>query len=240
MQLYYIRHAQSENNALLASTGSYTDRSMDPELTETGRKQAILLAQYLKIGQIPRVGDEIDFQNRDGFGFTHIYTSLMVRAVSTGEILSQAIGIPLIAWEDIHETGGIFHYEEDSGKPIGQPGKDRNYFEIHHPSLILSDSMDERGWWNRSFESQDQRTERAHSVLRILKERHEKSVDRIAFISHGGFYNHLIMAMMGLEKQNDFWFLMNNAAISRFDFTDEGISLVFHNRVDFLPDDLVT
>lgn len=240
MQLYYIRHAQSENNALFTSTGNYSGRSMDPELTDTGRKQAILLGQFLKIGEIPSAGDEVDFQNRKGIGLTHIYTSLMVRAVLTGEILAEALGIPLIAWEDIHETGGIFYYDSETGKPLGQPGKDRSYFEAHHPGLILSDAMNDSGWWDRPFEPTSERTARAGRVFQTLQERHGNSDDRIALVSHGGFYNHLIMAMQGLEKLAGFWYLMNNAALSRFDFNEEGITLAYHNRLDYLPDQLVT
>jgi len=32
----------------------------------------------------------------------------------------------------------------------------------------------------------------------------------------------------------------NNCAISRFDFTDERVYLVYHNRAEYLPDDLIT
>ena len=37
MRLYFIRHGQSENNALYTATGSDRERVDDPKLTEIGR-----------------------------------------------------------------------------------------------------------------------------------------------------------------------------------------------------------
>jgi bisphosphoglycerate-dependent phosphoglycerate mutase len=47
MQLYIIRHGQSVNNALWSTTGSNENRVEDPELTEMGKRQAELVADYL-------------------------------------------------------------------------------------------------------------------------------------------------------------------------------------------------
>jgi hypothetical protein len=49
-----------------------------------------------------------------------------------------------------------------------------------------------------------------------------------------------------LPEPEKAWFALNNAAITRIDFHDasdefaEHIALVFMNRVDFLPPELVT
>ena len=40
MQLYFIRHAQSENNWLFARTGSFDGRHEDPGITHLGQQQA--------------------------------------------------------------------------------------------------------------------------------------------------------------------------------------------------------
>ena len=108
MQLYYIRHCQSENNALWDLTGGEFERNPDPELTEVGRQQAVHLANFLTQSGHGKPIDQWDTQNREGFGLTHIYTSLMVRAVATGLVVSKALGIPLNAFPDIHESGGIY------------------------------------------------------------------------------------------------------------------------------------
>jgi hypothetical protein len=76
----------------------------------------------------------------------------------------------------------------------------------------------------------------------------------VAVISHGGFYNYILSALMNLpwrdkepeEHTEDQrtppsprWFLMNNAAITRIDF-DHEVRIAYQNRVDFLPPDLIT
>jgi len=102
MQLYFIRHGQSENNALWMSTGSYKGRGEDPGLTAVGRQQAEILAQFLRRAD-STLRQPFDFQNVAGFGTTHLYSSLMVRAVATGTIIADALDLPLAAWEDLHE-----------------------------------------------------------------------------------------------------------------------------------------
>lgn len=240
MQLYYIRHAQSENNALYSIAGNYEGRSMDPALTAIGRKQAKLLAQFL-VKEQERENHRGD-DAFDGYlgGMTHIYTSLMERAVATAEIIAEALNLPLHSWEELHETGGIFIYDQVTGEPIGQAGNNKQYFKSYHPTLILPESMREAGWWNRPFESLETRVERGRLVLDDLLQKHGSSEDRVIFVSHGGFYNYFIMAILGLDRRDGFWFLMNNAAITRFDFSDDEAVLVYQNRSDHLPPELVT
>ncbi len=80
MQLYYIRHGQSVNNANWTTDGFV--ESSDAPLTEIGAQQAQLTAEYLEKNQpvIEHKGWNSD--NRNGFGLTHLYTSLMERAVA--------------------------------------------------------------------------------------------------------------------------------------------------------------
>ena len=248
MQFYFIRHGQSENNLLWAETGSSQGRSEDPDLTPVGRQQAELVAQFLNQdapGSTSGSGDE-GVQNVGGFGLTHLYTSLMVRAVATGTIVARALDLPLVAWVDAHERGGIYLKDEQTDERIGQPGHNRAYFEHHYPDLVLPDSLGEAGWWNRPYEDQEQRLARAWRFLQQLLERHGHTDDRVAVISHGGFYNSLLAALLKLPEPENVWFVLNNAAITRIDFRDESdefaehIALAYVNRVDFLPPELVT
>ncbi|HEX9029798.1 MAG TPA: histidine phosphatase family protein, partial [Anaerolineales bacterium] len=105
MQFYFIRHAQSANNLLYDSTGSSKGRSHDPALSDTGVYQAVLLAQFLRQGN-PDGGSFLAGDEPSGFQLTHLYSSLMVRAVSTGVQAARALGLPLVAWYDLHEEGG--------------------------------------------------------------------------------------------------------------------------------------
>lgn len=240
MHLFFIRHAQSVNNALAAQNGSFQDRSADPELTDLGYRQAERLAQLLKNGD-PFGGNFQKDSRGPGFNLTHLYTSLMVRSVATGAIVAEQIDVPLIAWEDIHERGGIFIEDDTTGELVGRPGKDRAYFERHYPQLELPVELGEDGWWKgRPFEADEQVPERAHGFLEALLHKHEGSSDRVAVISHGGFYNDFLRVLIGLPPDTEIWFEMFNAAITRIDFTANGARIIYHNRVDYLPPDLVS
>lgn len=246
MQLYFIRHAQSENNLLWKRTGSSEGRSEDPELTTVGRRQAHLLAQYLRGPDPLSVAEGRDPLNVRGFGLTHLYTSLMVRSVATGTIVARELGLPLVAWEDAHERGGIYRRDEGSDERIGLPGHNRTYFEEHYPDLVLPESLEEAGWWNRPYEEPDQSLARARRFLQELVDRHGHTEDRVAVISHGGFYNHVLAVLLQLPEPDRVWFALNNAAITRIDFRDqnpwgvERTAILYTNRVDHLPKELIT
>jgi 2,3-bisphosphoglycerate-dependent phosphoglycerate mutase len=240
MQFYYIRHGQSENNRRWALSGSHRGRSHDPDLTEVGRQQVEHLAAFLSQKGRPGADDGYDPQNVAGFGFTHLYSSLMLRAVTTGTILSQALGLPLVGWADAHETGGIFRLDQDTEERTGLPGKNRAYFAAHFPDLVLPESLGEAGWWNRPFEAREERTPRARRFLHDLMARHGDTGDRVAVVAHGGFYNHLLQAIFDLPDGRDRWFMLNNTGMTRIDFEDGAAWLAYANRVDFLPPSLIT
>jgi 2,3-bisphosphoglycerate-dependent phosphoglycerate mutase len=248
MQLYFIRHAQSENNANWGND-DYQE-SHDPELTDIAHLQVECLARYL--GANRKLDDSSTWnpQNRYGFGLTHMYTSLMVRAVGTAVPVAQAIGLPVIAWPEIHETGGVFsRFPEDDRR--GLPGKPRSYFETNFPDLILPGWLDELGWWqSRPFEIPEICQRRAKAVWDELLIRHADRDDcpehRVAIISHGGFFMHLLTTALGVEMrqikefEHEYWFLKNNCAITRIDIHDEHVLIAYVNRTDFLPDNLIT
>jgi 2,3-bisphosphoglycerate-dependent phosphoglycerate mutase len=224
MQFYFIRHGQSINNLLYATTGSDKGRSCDPELTETGRRQAEFLAEYL---------------HQEDTNLTHLYTSLMIRAVSTGTVVADRLGLPLVAWLDLHEEGGIY-LNNNQGDPIGQPGKDRAYFEENYPGLVLPETLNASGWWNRSYEATAERPARAWRFLQDLFTRHGGTDHRVAVISHGGFYNHVLSALLNQSDNHSLWFMLRNAAITRIDFNPDRTDFVYQNQAFFLPHELIT
>ena len=241
MQLYFIRHGQSANNLLWDQTGSSKGRSVDAELTQTGRQQAELVAQFLRRPSQPGAAPRNDVYNAAGPGITHLYTSLMVRAVATGSVIAQALDLPLVAWEDLHEVGGIYQEDGQTGERIGQPGKTRAYFETHYPRLVLDrPGLYKAGWWNRPPEALEQASVRAQRFLRDLLERHGEKDDRVAVVSHGAFYNSVLRAILKMPGAGNCWFILNNIAISRFDFYQDRIELTYLNRLDHLPPDLIT
>ncbi|MFN3267228.1 MAG: histidine phosphatase family protein, partial [Deinococcales bacterium] len=100
MRFYFIRHAQSVNNAL---GDSEIDRVADPELTDLGMAQAIALG---------------DFWRHYETNLTHLYCSAMSRAIQTALEVGRGAGLTPQIWEDWHETGGIWMLE--NGVRTGQ------------------------------------------------------------------------------------------------------------------------
>ena len=248
MQLYFIRHAQSENNA---HWGDETfQESHDPILTKIAFEQLDHLVHHLCKNLNRQSEITWNPQNRQGFGITHIYTSLMVRAVNTAYPIAQAINLPLYALPEIHETGGIYSRIPEKNL-AGLPGKPRSFFESNFPELILPDCLDELGWWqNRPFESCELRQKRANRVWANLLSTHGdqygRPEHRVALISHGGFFMHFLTTALNIDMPgNDslghkFWFLMNNCGITRLDIGNGRVFVSYINRTDFLPDHLIT
>ena len=247
MELYFIRHGQSINNVNW-NNPDYVEHP-DPFLTEVGLEQANLLAKYLKEKQHVTNDKGWNNQNQYGFGFTHIYASLMERATATAAPTARALeSVPFSAWIDIHEEGGIYaRVAED--RFSGLPGHPRSFFKKNFPELNLPDQYDESGWWNRPFESEEERQPRADKVLAELIARHGdkegQPEERIAIVSHGGFFVRLISSMLKLpwrQAAHDMksWFLLNNCSISRFDIRKGEIMISYINRTDHLPAHLIT
>jgi 2,3-bisphosphoglycerate-dependent phosphoglycerate mutase len=240
MQLYYIRHAQSTNNAHWAKTKSSHGRSADPELTKLGIRQAEILAEFLQHGH-PDGGRSVSESASGGFGLTHLYSSLMIRSVETGTIVASRLGLKLHSWQEIHEHGGIYQDSETEGEVECLPGKDLAFFTDHFPDFVLPEVFIETGWWNRQpVETPEASQKRARAFLNSLLERHGSSDDRVGIISHGGFYNDFLWALMDRPNQDGIWFLMYNTAITRVDFYDTHVRLCYQNRVEHLTPELIT
>lgn len=240
MRFYFIRHAQSANNQLWDNTGSSEGRSEDPELTSVGKMQATLLAEFIRDAGDGEPRDDRDPQNHNGFGLTHLYCSPMIRAIETGLEVARAVDLPLTVWKDLHEGGGIYLDDDETGEEVGQAGNTRSYLAKRFPDLVLTDEIADAGWWNRPFEKRDERMERAYRFLSELRERHGGTDDRVAVFSHGAFFNYFLSAVLNHSKQDGLWFLMNNTAISRLDFMPDFIDIVYTNRCNFLPREMIT
>jgi 2,3-bisphosphoglycerate-dependent phosphoglycerate mutase len=235
MRLYFIRHAQSINNAIYASTGAEIGRNDDPELSELGVSQAKLLAQHIletKSGLEP-----------GGFGLTHLYASPMVRAAHTASEISSVTGLRLHLWEDWHETGGIWLHNE-TGERIGREGKNRVYLEQRFTGVHVPENIGEAGWWSRPFEPDDQILARAERAWHDLRERHGGTLDRVAIVSHGTFFAYMMSVVFKLEiGHGKAWLQKHNTAITRIDHLEnefESTVMVYQNQVSHLPAEMVS
>lgn len=245
MQLYFLRHGQSANNAGWGDP-DYKE-SPDPILTGIGLRQAQAVADHLEHRQSVTDTAAWNAQNEHGYGLTHIYASLMERAVHTASYTAQRLKIPFEALE-IHESGGIFGRDGEQ-KLQGLPGKPRSWYEAQVPEFRLPETLDESGWWNRPFESEEECQARAERVWRGVLARHGdrkgQPDDRILLVSHGGFFMHLMCAVLDLPWKNasnglKSWFLLHNCALSRIDVRDGHATICYLNRVDHLPASLIT
>jgi 2,3-bisphosphoglycerate-dependent phosphoglycerate mutase len=236
MRLYFIRHGQSENNFLWDQTGSDAGRSDDPGLTQAGWEQARLTGEYLRDGRDLWDGES----GAERFQITHLYCSPMFRALATGSVISQAIRVPLRIWTDWHEGGGMFLQNRASGEFKVRPGMTRSDILRQFPEVVPDERIAENGWWNRPFENDAERVLRAKRVVAELIARHGERDDRVAVISHGGFYVRFVARIMEREDTRPVWLRMNNTGVSRFDFMEKEHAIVFHNTINHLPARLVT
>lgn len=249
MQLYLIRHGQSTNNARWETEdGSAASMASDPTLTQKGIQQAELLADFLSRSKPGEEDFWRDPQNRLGFGITHIYCSLMQRAIHTGTIIANRLNLPLKGLPDAHEVGGIYleSLVNDAVEISWEHGVNPEFLSANYPDFVLTSPIETKGWWRGGKEDSSLPLKRAQGVLNWIKERHLASDDRVAIVTHGGFTSYLIRAMLQISpdepdhRKLGYRLIYNNCAISRFDFVDNRILMVYHNRADFLPDDLVT
>lgn len=241
MRLYYVRHGQSENNALWMKKGSAYERVPDPRLTDVGERQADVVSSFLARTDADVAEWDDVTRSYAGFGITHCYASLMERAVGTGHKIAAALGLPLLGWLDIHETGGMFSHDAETGTSYPEPGRSRGYLEAHYPQLLLPEGVDDSGWWNRPRESSELAQPRAERVLAQLLNRHGGTDDQVVMVSHGGFFNRLMQAILKSPATERLWFSLNNVSVTRIDFYEnEQTAINYVNRRDFLPPELIT
>ena len=246
MRLYLIRHAESANNALYSSGAPESGRASDPEITEIGHKQAALLGPHLAdITAEPRQSPFITDAAHQ-FGLTHLYCSLMTRSILTAGYIARACDLPLMAHGEIFEKGGIYLHDEN-GVPEGLPGRDRAYFTERFPNLILPDSFRDDGWYNRPAETTADFLVRMPKVVAEICQRHADSDDVVGLVVHGDFIDQFINELMQVDRvaQNykNGWvanWVFHNTSISRIDFANGGHNVIYLNRIDHLPADLVT
>ncbi|NUM48918.1 MAG: histidine phosphatase family protein [Anaerolineales bacterium] len=247
MQLYLLRHAQSVNNAQWDASPGFQYRYSDIPLTDLGRQQARATAEYLAQTRPASPVNVYNTDNRKGFGFTHIYCSLMLRATETAHLIAERLDMPIYGRTDLHEWGGVYEVEPESGTRTGLPGPDAAYFAEHFPRVILPADFNPAGWWNRPHEPQTDVPARARRVLKFIRKQHLGTDDRVLIVTHGGFINLFLDTLLGVTPKraiknlaNEQWFVTNNTALARIDMGENFTGLIYLNRTVHLSDDLLT
>ena len=237
MLLFYVRHAQSSNNALYDATGSLEKRNEDAPLSEIGEKQLPYLAAFMKkeIGKI-----QSDGQGGQRNVPVTLYCSLMERAVATASSIAESCQLPLHGYRDLHEAGGVYLIDPATGEHTGMPGKGKSFLTKHFPLLEYPADTREDGWWNQPFEEEADRIVRADRVFEDLLHTHNQPDEVVIFVSHGEFFNYLIKRVLSIPEAFPVWFELMNCAVTLFDFREDYIRIPFLNRHHFIPSELIT
>ena len=248
MKLYLIRHAESANNAIYSSTGGERGRMPDPDITATGHQQAKLVGDHLadprgEPQQHPLAAKQ-DAPHH--FGLTHLYCSLMTRSILTAQYIAEACGLPLIAHPDIFEKGGIYELGA-AGSMNGLPGPDRSYFNARFPNLELPPDLGDEGWYSRPFETEERFLQRIERALQDIMQRHAGTDDHVAMVVHGDFLDQFVNQMTGLARRpanyDNHWvanWAFHNTSLTRVDILADSQVIVYLNRLNHLPAELVT
>jgi broad specificity phosphatase PhoE len=158
MRLYFVRHGESEANV----QSIISNRDLPHPLTELGRQQARRLAQAMAAAPV-----------------TRIYSSPVLRARQTAEILSRALGAPVEITDALREF--------DCG--IAEGRSDAEAWTLSR--RVVDDWLDRGNLSSRieggeSFE--DLQARFLPFVERLVQER-RSSPDNLILLGHGGLFS---------------------------------------------------
>jgi broad specificity phosphatase PhoE len=193
-----------------------------------GHRQAQIVAQHLA----EKLKNEQEC--------VRLYCSPMWRALKTADYIGQALDLRSELWVDLHEIGGIYldHGEEDG--LVGYPGKTRQDILSEFPKAVLPAEITDEGWWTGGYEDWSACHGRASRVAHALHQRASQN-ELLLLVSHGGFIDSLLKALMNQLPGRHFFYHQYNTAISRISFREDGrLEIHFLNSVNHLPQDLVS
>lgn len=226
MEIYFIRHGQSSNNAT-----DEANRIPEPPLTELGNLQSNLLAEHL-FQKNPN-GNSIsinDTYNKNGYFFDRIFCSPMYRALQTAKPIANKLGLKIEIWADLHEIGGVYL---GSGRKL-YSGLTKNQIREEFPEYIIPSSISEKGWWNRSREKPLATRIRVKRVLSVIKRNFRNKLS-IALITHSGFLDLLLKEMFSVRKKTGFRIEVCNTGITRLDIDPKGNPILrYINKAEHL------
>mmetsp|Transcript_3367 Transcript_3367/g.7961 ORF Transcript_3367/g.7961 Transcript_3367/m.7961 type:complete len:331 (+) Transcript_3367:151-1143(+) len=180
-------------------------REPDPGLTDRGKSQAEAVARLLRtIRDDPKT--EPRLQPR------LLFTSGFLRALETCYPIAESLQTAPELHSDLHEEGGVFEGP--------RRGVRRESYPMHHglnaermrevlPSLKVTESVPEQGWWPGGVEQPAAATDRAHRCAEWLwklaeeqgaeESRSSESPGAVVCVTHGLFMDRLLKALAGLD-----------------------------------------
>ncbi|WP_161604373.1 histidine phosphatase family protein [Roseiconus nitratireducens] len=221
MQLYLIRHAESQNNA----RPTYL-RVEDPEITPVGRLQAQHLADWLATLKIDAM-----------------ITSPFLRTLQTALPILTATQVNLDVWHHVFERGGCFRGHDETNF-AGAMGMGRAHIlrllAEFERRCRLEASIDDSGWWGgRDRETDQEAEQRAKRICdRLLSTFQNGEV--VVLLIHADFKRLMLTEMIGETIDVTGLGPMRNAGITKLNRIDERWQLDYFNSVTHLPAKLIT
>ncbi len=217
MQLYLIRHAESENNAR-----PEPERVEDPPLTLRGHQQAGYLATWLQ--ELP-----LDV----------LITSPFRRTLETSRYVSDTRRQAVEVWSEVFECKGCYRGWGDNTS--GGIGFNRQQILRILPGASVCPTIGDSGWWNeRSPETEAEAARRAAIVVDRLLTQFGPTKANVALIIHADFKRLLLGQMLGSAANAEFFGAMRNVGVSLVTWQAGRWQLEWLNSVSHLPARLLT
>lgn len=219
MDVLFIRHAQSENNAR-----PEPERVEDPPLTALGHRQAVLLAT-----KHPRIA-----------WADVILTSPFLRALQTADILCRYAGCRVEVWRDLHEQGGCYSGYLP-GQRTGRPGLTGKEIASLFPQFTIDGAIGDGGWWeSKPYEEMEEAHKRARAVIARLEGRFANRRTTVAVVTHADFLRAILTVLTPagfFPEQLSESIYNTSVTLVRW---QSAPSLICWNTVDHLPQELRT
>lgn len=200
-KIFLIRHGQSEWNSLNKVQGQ-----QNTILTDLGKKQALCLGDRL-------IDANIDI----------IYTSDLIRAYNTAEIISKKINKPLVANESIREINfGL--WEGLTIQEIKKRYKNEYFTWLKEPDKLNIEGLE-------NLMTLQKRAMKY--VNEILLENNGKN---IAIVSHGAILKTIILGLLGIDISHYKNITLSNVSLSIIECRDFNNVLVLFNDISHLKE----
>lgn len=213
LELYIIRHGQSQGNIERVTDGLSHEELHDPRLTELGKKQAVACGERFKDTK-----------------FDAVYSSALLRAVETAtEIIKKQPNektlkvLPLLT-----EAGVSPEYSHSS------------FTEIHkiNKNAVLADDIDPTKslFYYNSTRDEADLFERAQEALEYIKT-HQHEGEKIAIVSHAAFITYLVFSLMGYKKECPLYDLdFKNTGVTKVTIYKKGTNKYGDTVFEFIND----
>ena len=204
MQLFLVRHAESEGNAQVPGA------TIDCGLTDLGQRQAEAVAERLA-----------------ALGVDRVLASPYVRTLETAQAIQAATGAPAEAFPLLHEH----HFQ---AFPDEWPLLSRAALANRFPAFAIPEDFQDARWHTppETDEAALRRAGQALDELRV-RFAGDPDV-RLAIVSHGSPTGKLILAFLGVTAMAGLDVTISNASLSILEERDGYRVVHAVNRVDHL------